>query len=422
MPVLDIDDVVLPTLAPGHGPLWTLLCDLADRHDRDWVLIGGQMVLLHALQAGRSPNRVSQDLDTVIDARVRPPAVAAFVATLHSLGFRSAGVSPDDVAHRFALGDTRIDVLVPEGVGRRAPIRTIGAAVTVEIAGGTQALARGERLPVRHGRRRALVPRPNLLGAIVIKAAAVAADPRPQRHLRDLAFLCSLVADPDPIGKRAVRLDRSLTARSDLAFDGGNALVWAANVGSSTFLASAQGARSVTSDGRIVGEATLAALGVDVCCPDLHVDDDGLWVRDGAQLRQVMNSNGVLATGPTKPLPVTASYDGTGRYTVSLTSAGAEAVWRVSGIVTRRYFAGGDGVSVIIVGLSPLEAAPYSSHLICRLTIARSTSDCFRVETDVGSLPESEPVDASRDSVFVLDDPGGGAVRIARYDVPPAPK
>lgn len=196
MPVLDVDDVVLPTLAPRHGPLWTLLCDLADRHDRDWVLIGGQMVLLHALQAGRSPNRVSQDLDTVIDARVRPPAVAAFVATLHSLGFRSAGVSPDDVAHRFALGDTRIDVLVPEGVGRRAPIRTIGAAVTVEIAGGTQALARGERLPVRHGRRRALVPRPNLLGAIVIKAAAVGADPRPQRHLHDLAFLCSLVADP----------------------------------------------------------------------------------------------------------------------------------------------------------------------------------------------------------------------------------
>ena len=44
MPVLDIDDVVLPTLASAHGALWTLLCDLADRHDRDWVLIGGRAV------------------------------------------------------------------------------------------------------------------------------------------------------------------------------------------------------------------------------------------------------------------------------------------------------------------------------------------------------------------------------------------
>ena len=129
MPVLDVDDVVLPTLASAHGALWTLLRDLADRHDRDWVLIGEQMVLLHALQSGRSPNRVSQDLDTIIDARVRPPAVAAFVATLESLGLRAVGVSPDDVAHRFALGDTRIDVLVPEGIGRRAPsVRSVPPA------------------------------------------------------------------------------------------------------------------------------------------------------------------------------------------------------------------------------------------------------------------------------------------------------
>jgi len=196
MPILDVDPVVLPALAPSHGSLWKLLCDLADRHQTDWVLIGGQMVLLHALQAGRSPNRVSQDLDTVIDARVRPPALPAFVSTLGSLGFASVGVSPDDVAHRFALGDTRIDVLVPEGVGRRAPIRTIGTAATVEVEGGTQALARGERLPVRHGTRRALVPRPSLVGAMIIKAAASVVDVRPQRHLHDLAFLCSLVADP----------------------------------------------------------------------------------------------------------------------------------------------------------------------------------------------------------------------------------
>lgn len=41
-----------------------------------------------------------------------------------------------------------------------------------------------------------------MLGAIVIKAAAVHHDPHPQRHIRDVAFLCSIVADP-----RAIRGD-----------------------------------------------------------------------------------------------------------------------------------------------------------------------------------------------------------------------
>ena len=56
--------------------------------------------------------------------------------------------------------------------------------------------------PVRHGDRVVHVPRPNRLGAIVIKAAAVHNDPHPQRHVRDVAFLCSIVADP-----RAMRAD-----------------------------------------------------------------------------------------------------------------------------------------------------------------------------------------------------------------------
>lgn len=196
MPTVECEPVVLPALSPTHRELWDVLCDLADRHERDWVLVGGQMVLLHALQAGSTPHRVSQDLDAIIDARVRPPALAPFLVTLRELGFASVGTSPDDIAHRYGRGDVHIDVLAPEGIGRRARLRTVGTAVTIEIAGGTQALARGERLPVLHAGRRALVPRPNLLGAIVIKAAAANNDRQPQRHLTDLAFLVSMVDDP----------------------------------------------------------------------------------------------------------------------------------------------------------------------------------------------------------------------------------
>lgn len=77
IPIIPIEPLMLPQLGPHHDDLWTTLCDLGDAHHADWVIIGGQMVMLHALQAGREPGRVSQDLDTVIDARVRPPALTA---------------------------------------------------------------------------------------------------------------------------------------------------------------------------------------------------------------------------------------------------------------------------------------------------------------------------------------------------------
>lgn len=218
-PVLAIDPLPLPRYDNHHDQLWTTLCDLADAHPSDWTLIGGQMVLLHSLQARRDPGRVSQDLDAVIDARVRPPALPQFIKTLHQLGFEATDVSPDEIAHRFQRNDIHIDVLGPDGLGPRTDLRTRGRATTIEVSGGTQALHRTERVPVSHGARTALVPRPNLLGAITIKAAAASNDPYPQRHLRDLAFLCSLIETPDLVRaemspKDSERL-RSVTALND---------------------------------------------------------------------------------------------------------------------------------------------------------------------------------------------------------------
>jgi hypothetical protein len=86
---LDNEPVELPSLGSRHDELWTVLCDLGDAVNENWTIIGAQMVMLHALQTGRSPSRVSEDLDTVIDSRVGPPALASFLATLHDLGFKS---------------------------------------------------------------------------------------------------------------------------------------------------------------------------------------------------------------------------------------------------------------------------------------------------------------------------------------------
>lgn len=190
--------IALPPLGDLDQELWHALLDVADREPADWTLIGGQMVLLHALEHGRTPHRVSQDIDVVVDARVRPPALARMVSSLLDLGFTEAAISADEIAHRFQRGRVAIDVLAPEGLGPRTDLRTVGGATTVEIGGGTYALARSGPVDVSAGDRSGRVQRPDLAGAILIKAVAATRDTRrgPERHLRDLAFLVSLVADP----------------------------------------------------------------------------------------------------------------------------------------------------------------------------------------------------------------------------------
>ena len=95
--------IALPPLGELEHWLWLALMDIAERRAGDWTLVGGQMVLLHALEHGATPPRISTDLDLVVDARVRPPAIPAMAEVLGDLGFRLAGW-PDALGHRFARG------------------------------------------------------------------------------------------------------------------------------------------------------------------------------------------------------------------------------------------------------------------------------------------------------------------------------
>jgi hypothetical protein len=107
--------IELPPLGDLENALWLVLLDIAERRPADWTLVGGQMVLLHALEHGGSPPRISTDLDLVVDARAHPPAIPAMAETLERLGFRVEGIAPDGVGHRFVRGPVTIDVLAPEG-------------------------------------------------------------------------------------------------------------------------------------------------------------------------------------------------------------------------------------------------------------------------------------------------------------------
>jgi len=203
--------ITLPPMAAPVDQLWHVLLDLGERLTLPWTIVGGQMVLLHAIEHGEAPPQISQDGDVVADIRAQPGALGVVVDELTSLAFELEGISADVIGHRYVrAAEPRpvvVDVLAPEGLGGKVDLTTTPPGRTLEIPGGTQALNRTERVDVIHEGRRGSVPRPGLLAAIVAKAAATGL-PNPGRHYRDLALLCSLVADPFAMAAHLGRKDR----------------------------------------------------------------------------------------------------------------------------------------------------------------------------------------------------------------------
>lgn len=110
-----------------------------------------------------------------------------------------------------------VDVLAPDGIGERADLTTVPPAHTIRVPGGSQALARTEVVQASLDGATASIPRPNLLGAILLKARAVDVDDTPDHQRQDLAFLLSMVADPRALAKNLKRGERGwLRQRKDM--------------------------------------------------------------------------------------------------------------------------------------------------------------------------------------------------------------
>ena len=190
--------VVLPPLTGELDLLWELILDLAEQlPENEWVLVGGQMVMLHGLAAGRTPMRASKDVDVLADLVSAPASLARCVEALRRLELTP---KPDSAGRVYRFRRDRdsatVDLLAPDHSPPRSFLRTVGGN-TIRVDGGTQALRRSLPLRVSKGDRSAVVPVPGVLGALVLKAAAWLADSRdPQRHSGDAAFLASLISDP----------------------------------------------------------------------------------------------------------------------------------------------------------------------------------------------------------------------------------
>ncbi len=191
-------------LAPNLVPLWQTIIGITRIPRVEWVVIGGQMVLAHALLHDTIPPAITEDADAVVDVRTPRRPMPVIVTHLTEQGFTLAGTSPDGIGHRYTRPADPLplifDVLAPEGLGARTDKTTTPPARTIEVPGGTQALRRRIKVTVTAGGETSEVPLPNLLAAIVLKGAAVGSPQIPPsmkgKHLRDLAFLCSLVQDP----------------------------------------------------------------------------------------------------------------------------------------------------------------------------------------------------------------------------------
>jgi hypothetical protein len=62
------------------------------------------------------------------------------------------------------------------------------------VPGGSKALRRIERVHVRLAARTGVLPRPDLVGALVLKSCAVDVDDAPEHQQQDVVFLLCPVA------------------------------------------------------------------------------------------------------------------------------------------------------------------------------------------------------------------------------------
>ena len=230
--------IELSGLTPAAEEGWWTLFDLAEANSADWLLVGGQMMFLLAVEHDASLPRATDDVDVVVNVRTMPAGTEWLSDWLLAHGFHQDGVSPDGIGHRFyrdaqpGPGRVVFDVLAPEGLGERTAIFTKRPARTVQAPGSVQAFERSEVVDVavtgmlQRGRREGRVRRPNLLGALVMKAATTALAVRTNRarDWQDAALLLSLLPDPIATAAECGRKDRErlggLVALNDRAHQG----------------------------------------------------------------------------------------------------------------------------------------------------------------------------------------------------------
>jgi len=173
--------------------LWAAVGDLVQRLPEQWVLIGGLMVQLHALEHGASQVRPTSDIDVLGQARPRT-ALSAIDAALRDEGFEPVLPDLDGYARRYDRRGLSVDLLAPDGI--RPPPELGAGRKAIGVPGGSQALARSETVTVTANGRSFELRRPTLLGAVLIKARSLMVHRDWETQREDLLALLAIIEDP----------------------------------------------------------------------------------------------------------------------------------------------------------------------------------------------------------------------------------
>jgi len=98
--------------------------------------------------------RPTLDADVLVDVRAMPGGLEVLARWLAGEGFELAGVSPDNIGHRFVSpaspgpGNVSVDLLAPEGLGERARVFTVPPARTVSVPAPSTLISSAVAVPV----------------------------------------------------------------------------------------------------------------------------------------------------------------------------------------------------------------------------------------------------------------------------------
>ena len=214
--------IEIAPLEQAEIDLWGTVARIAGHlgPDRQWCLVGGLMVQLHAYEHSATP-RPTRDIDLLGDARKQPSVTTLLGEAVEELGGELADPPSTDpkLGYRFVLDGQVVDILGSDGL--RTPGITVGNRETIEVPGGSQALNRSEVVAIAvGGATPVLIRRPSLLGSILIKARALLVHDRWDDQRRDLILLLTFVEDPRALAgelrSSEVRWLREASARLDL--------------------------------------------------------------------------------------------------------------------------------------------------------------------------------------------------------------
>jgi hypothetical protein len=186
---------------PYDGRPWNTVYALAESEPiGHWILAGGLMVQLHAIMGGLSA-RPTTDVDLLVDLITDRNGIRTVTAILSGRGYSIQPGSLTGYTTRMSTtnGDV-VDILVadhlPANLKRDA---TFINQPVLPMPAGAQAKERSMQVKLIDKRHHATVTIPDLLGALILKAAAYEVDKAGfgERHLYDAALLASLITDPD---------------------------------------------------------------------------------------------------------------------------------------------------------------------------------------------------------------------------------